>query len=437
MWIVQELTVAKEIVFYCGADSVSGPVLSEAQKLLGRIDATDGFSDGMLCKYLPQEPNVRSAIRYLGIEDVQTWRSVLASKDMSFFECLQYHYHRKASDPRDMVYGLAAFVNTTSKYQIEVDYSKTVSEVYTDFAITEITFSKRLDILTRVRRGSNYHGLPSWVPDWSVTHYTGPTHFFLHNIDDPKSQFRASGTSEAEATHYLISARPRLDVLGMKAIYVGRIRNIGVNPTMRDGKDVKQAISTVVSWFDLLDRQDKGSAVDQEAFARTIFCGRVSETEIGAWTIPEFLRGLLGAYGHLCQEYYPWRKDIDPVLLELWDATVIKARQMAQAAGVEYNAKAQENTWLTWIRNAAFRMWDRKLFLTTRGVMGLAPEQAPDGDQICVPLGCSVPLIVRESELNSRVYTVVGEAYVDGFMYGRAIELMQQGELDMDEFELH
>jgi len=194
---VQELTVAQELMFYCGAESVSGQVLSEAQKLLGRIDAADGFPDDLLWKCLPQNPSARSAVLYLGVEDLQTWRNALASKEMSFFECLQYHYHRRASDPKGMIYGLAVIANETGKYQIQVDYSRTALEVYTDFAIDEITFSKRLDILTRVRQGFGKKDLPSWVPDWSTTHYSGPEHLFIHNVDDPKHQFQASGKIEA------------------------------------------------------------------------------------------------------------------------------------------------------------------------------------------------------------------------------------------------
>lgn len=209
---------------------------------------------------------------------------------------------------------------------------------------------------------------------------------------------------------------------------------------MRDGKNVKQSINTIISWFGLLDPVDQGFFTGQETFARTIFCNRVSKTEIGAWTTSDFLRGLLGAYGYLCQKYSLQRKYIDPALTNGWDAAVLKAKEIAQSNGTGYDAKSQENTWLTWIRNASFRMWDREFFLTTTGVIGLTPEQAREGDRICIPLGCSVPLVVREREGadgSSRDVVIVGEAYVDGFMYGRAIELVEEGELDLDEWIVH
>lgn len=70
--------------------------------------------------------------------------------------------------------------------------------------------------------------------------------------------------------------------------------------------------------------------------------------------------------------------------------------------------------------------------------MGLAPKQSIVGDLICVPLGCSVPIVLRElKESDPPGYVVVGEVYVDGFMYGKAIEMMEKGELDLQEFVVY
>lgn len=70
--------------------------------------------------------------------------------------------------------------------------------------------------------------------------------------------------------------------------------------------------------------------------------------------------------------------------------------------------------------------------------MGLAPGKTTAGDLICVPLGCCVPIILRRAEGSDLPhYFVVGEAYVDGFMDGKAIDMMEKGELILQTFELH
>jgi hypothetical protein len=52
---------------------------------------------------------------------------------------------------------------------IEVDYSKTTEEVYLQFAVEHILFTKRLDLLTACEGKTDHEGIhnpmPSWVPD--------------------------------------------------------------------------------------------------------------------------------------------------------------------------------------------------------------------------------------------------------------------------------
>jgi len=56
-----------------------------------------------------------------------------------------------------------------------------------------------------------------------------------------------------------------------------------------------------------------------------------------------------------------------------------------------------------------------------------------EGDLICIPLGCCHPVILRKVEEH---YVNLGEAYVDGYMYGEAMEMLERGELKLEEFEL-
>lgn len=50
----------------------------------------------------------------------------------------------------------------------------------------------------------------------------------------------------------------------------------------------------------------------------------------------------------------------------------------------------------------------RRLFITTQGYIGLAPEAAREGDFVCVLLGGDVPFILRPSNSN---YLLIGESY--------------------------
>jgi hypothetical protein len=54
-------------------------------------------------------------------------------------------------------------------------------------------------------------------------------------------------------------------------------------------------------------------------------------------------------------------------------------------------------------------------------------------DCICVLLGATVPLILRHQENH---YVLIGEAYVHGFMYGEAIEMMRSGSLEVKTIDI-
>jgi hypothetical protein len=54
-----------------------------------------------------------------------------------------------------------------------------------------------------------------------------------------------------------------------------------------------------------------------------------------------------------------------------------------------------------------------------------------EGDVVCVLLGCKVPLILRPVGDN---FKVVGDAYVNGFMNGEALENVSDDEEGLQEF---
>lgn len=73
----------------------------------------------------------------------------------------------KASDGRDLLY--APLQLSAKVPEFEPDYSLTEAETYIDFAMCRIRATGRLDLLAYA--ASPRKGLPSWTPDWSVKHH--------------------------------------------------------------------------------------------------------------------------------------------------------------------------------------------------------------------------------------------------------------------------
>lgn len=70
----------------------------------------------------------------------------------------------------------------------------------------------------------------------------------------------------------------------------------------------------------------------------------------------------------------------------------------------------------------------RRLSLIRQGYIGQGADMLLDGDEIWVLYGDATCHILREDEDGKHLS--IGEAYVDDFMQGEAIEMMNQGLLE-------
>jgi hypothetical protein len=53
---------------------------------------------------------------------------------------------------------------------------------------------------------------------------------------------------------------------------------------------------------------------------------------------------------------------------------------------------------------------------------------------LSIAFGCLDPLVSRPRK---NYYTIIGDAYVHGFMHDEAIKLLEKGELKVEQFEVH
>jgi hypothetical protein len=383
----------------------------------------DGFITDLLAEALQGDERCRIRLLYDGIQGIDRWKQILLSTKPSFYTCMIHHSFRMSSDPRDMIYALAALANAAGQYQVEVDYSLTTREVFTNFAQLEIKASNKLDIIARVVPNHKKHDLPSWVPDWSASGESDG-HCFLYETNAPEFQFSAAAESKAVVTFY----KDSLTFRGVKICY---IRTLGPQPGMKHSLDVENSLIALYSWWKLVVGIGEISSAEHEAFVRTLTCDNIKQEHLGSSTKSEFSLGLLGYVGLLFSN----AKLIDPssFILNYW---ILFLDQKAQAtpkrsrSTIESKYIANLETWIAFI---CVHIWDRRFFISSSKSMGLASREIREGDIICIPLGCCHPIILRKEENH---YINLGEAYVDGYMYGEAMEMLERGELKLEEFEL-
>jgi hypothetical protein len=323
-----------------------------------------------------------------------------------------------------MIYGLAALANQTSKYKVEVDYKMSTRDVFTNFAKLEIETSKTLDIITRVLPGTNIHELPSWVPDWSKIS-KARRHRFLYGISQPQLCFSSAG--ETRAVVHLSADR-----IAFKGVNIGSIELLSIQSGMEDDLDERNGTLALFKLWELVTRIGKTSSADLEALVRVLVFDRIMKENRGKRTKSEFLLGILGYLGLLFSE----SKLIEAktsILLSYWISYLVlqkKDKATIEESFVEAETIRVMEAWWTIILN---RVWDRRFFISSSKAMGLASEEVVEGDLICIPLGCCHPVILRKVDDH---YINLGEAFVDGYMYGEAMEMLERGELKLEEFEL-
>ncbi|KAL1889267.1 hypothetical protein Sste5346_009022 [Sporothrix stenoceras] len=321
---------------------------------------------------------------------------------------------RFATNERDKVYGLLGAVPEDVQKHIVPDYSITIKDVYTKAAEYIINGTKRLDIV-----GSAFHfpvhitpmGLPSWVPDWSHISPMTP-------INWPVGRFSAGSKLDADVA--LDSQHHR--VLSIRAITIDKVarRGIPVGTT----NTVDEFIMAFINWFAMLQGHVPEDATeDQKLRAEETFCRIVVlDNTHPLFQSPDVWRQVtLYLFASLARKNLPGLI-LDPRLAACADDDCV------DLLGVSHNSVIQEHF--------SPGMTGRSFFLTKSGIMGMGSGYLAAGDTAVVPFGCSTPLLLRNDGDHGE-YRLVSDAYLDNYMYGRAIEEYSKEKCKPERFTVH
>jgi hypothetical protein len=77
----------------------------------------------------------------------------------------------------------------------------------------------------------------------------------------------------------------------------------------------------------------------------------------------------------------------------------------------------------------------RRFITTNEGNIGMASCRVAKGDQVCILLGCNIPLVLRQRE-NEPYHEVIGECYLHGLMNGEIMNELDNRKFKIEEFIL-
>jgi hypothetical protein len=397
---------------------------------------------------------------------------------MGLVALLAYIGHHEATDDRDRIYAVLGICRDVDRSIVGVpDYSLSVEDVYTRLVVGFMQQHKSLNILcmrTLFTRGSECSAsnsspqqpdrLPTWVPDFRRWTYgasrpvpsmvSEPSRDEIgnfreirdpqHGVVDPGLRYSASAGLAAE---FLVSADRRR--LTCKGVVVGVLDGLGpVRQCDQEGIFGEYVASTLVQSTSSLNKKvvvvvggscpDPGEPSAQSNLVDTSYA--VVESLVRCLCLDRAGR------------YLMWPANVNNFVYQLWkclEPARFGSHHVPEPGLTRFLAANSELCVLNGsISEHVGRMrrpcpeshrfsrysfgdaaevtvggrpWDCRLVTTDQGHLGMAPRQAIKGDVVAVLIGCSVPVVLRESK-DASGYEVVGEAFIPGLMEGQAID---------------
>ena len=380
-WIVQEFIVPAEIIVHYGPLTMSDSTFIRLISVLrmGLLVNHVGFT------FLSYHRNYWQERGTIG-----TTFDRGSANDPDFITLLhQMQWNTQASDPRDKIFAFIALKGSDMVPHITPDYEQSPRDVFTDAALAIIRDTGSLDILAL---SHSYHiakpkfqipNLPSWVPNW----HDSTTCIVPFRFPGDLALFQSARAYPHR--HTVANGSGKLIAMGKE---VATITEMYVTDFRRSDSLADFAID-----FDslLMEMEVPSSDVKKQ------------------YTI---LRTLLadGRYSPM----HPIPHDMSRIYDIISSPYGIRDR-----FPTEYDTPAFQ-AFLNDIHNCLGAVRDRNLF-EADGIggraFGLCDQYFERGDVVCILHGSAVPVVLREVPEDMSTdgsWIVVGQCYLDGWMYG-------------------
>ncbi|KAF2402226.1 HET-domain-containing protein [Trichodelitschia bisporula] len=393
VWIVQEISLAKKAVVLCGSQSIGWAefgdlAVFQSRHLMGRFTGVDPARLESLVR-ISNEIN----------REVKVELGRLLFYTRSFL----------ATNPRDHIYALLGL----SELQIVPNYKAPVRDVLVEATSELLRAAGNIHLLTGVSDSfwSAVEGLPTWVPDWT-TPVRAPE--LLTVLTNPYP--RATGETTAQ---FSIAG----DVLSMEGAVIDTVEDIASALHIVHNKGGIGA--------KLLGKATSQEILDMDKAKRLLSWERVAlrlATYPTGDTVETVLHQTLTAGQRLGEPDYDTpdaRSQWYAAFRSRWVQPFEKFKFEDMSSGTSDDNAAVAAGFDQALWNSCL---GRRLFVTKKGYMGIAPSSTTRGDQVALFAGGVTPYIIRKVKTRFRF---VGDCYVHGIMHGEALDASSFGTLDL------
>ncbi|KAI1161520.1 heterokaryon incompatibility protein-domain-containing protein [Nemania serpens] len=431
IWTLQEYTMPKSSSFWNGTRSVGRRAVEGAMMAADRCTAlafkgTSAFTQAFN----------RRRVRVRRLHDLE--QEPAAKVSMSLVALAAYSSCYDATDDRDRLYGIRALANDA--FLLDVNYTLSVEDTYLHFTKSFIEHYKSLDIMCFASIHSPQPGslLPSWVPDWRSTVDPLVTPLMVSQsartnignlrppavVSEPGDPFPCYAASKNSVAVYEIEGSTLL----ARGTVIDRVDGLVRSRTTEliqssalNSPKPPASPEMACSPLDILRSVCKSLVLDRKDRLMRFAMPTEEFFQDFMRLCAQLITGSTPLVAKEFQEWFDWTK---PLQIQGHSFESILYNGMGASINFLSSALNQDEN----IMDTFFgRFFDTvvkrslRLMVTCNGRIGLAPEKAMKGDLVCVLFGCSVPVLLRQSD-QKETFTFVGECFLDGFMEGAALE---------------
>ncbi|KAL6399923.1 Heterokaryon incompatibility protein 6, OR allele [Ilyonectria robusta] len=431
IWVIQEVAVAKDTMVLCGSKSIPVDAFQAVitalkwVRLLSHSTQNNRFLDGLSASF-HTIPTLEIRRKYRHAQEPITMLGILFHDDPPPLRPLY-----SASDPRDIVFAALGILPENEFLDLDVDYEKSPAQIFTDLTRALIAFSEghvssqnptqrfRLSRpIPRADENSCDLALPSWVPDWREVGRHG-----FGGIA-AVSGMATAGTWPPIPETRCSEEDDRLQ----------RIRRPGCIA------DVVTEVLPMMQWepgsaynyeahlASILDFANLGtsSSPEEDYVWRTIVMDRFAEyfdvpqdSDISSEEIAGLARVIVRREPIDAELLTPKQRQHIDYVADKWGFEADTSEQRLQLV-----VKNWEGGILSWFSRG------RALFKTVKGMFGLGHVVVQPGDLVALLWGLGSPVVLRpRNESCGGGFTYVGDAYVDGIMYGEFLQTLPMHEV--------
>jgi hypothetical protein len=311
-----------------------------------------------------------------------------------FLSVVASAWNSQASDPRDKVYAMLGLPNSDSdpdkgELFLEPDYTLSTTQVYTKFAQRVLAKEQTLRLLSAVQhRPYAPISTPSWVPQWQPVTIEPlvPIGGVLNRMPDYSLPNHSIFTFDSEL---LVLRGQTIDMIADATVIIPFQKAVDISNTYLAAQDV------------LL---------------------KLPHLKILCWTLT------VGRGNDL------WASHVNH--WDIFQALWLEARRAFVArdwSRIGHNCLGDDDAQPSLHSFLGSATHGRRVFVTSKGTIGLGPASLEPEDVVAVLFGGFTPFVLRCVDDH---YVLIGECYIHGQMNGITAEDWESGEQQCEEFRL-